>query len=669
MLASNAVADALPAIGAPGADAVAATRRRTPIINPANHDEVVGTVIEATVGDVSEAVSAAVSEGASWSQRPAADRAACLERAAALLEQNRHRLIALAVREAGKSMPNAAGEVREAVDFCRFYAAQARRELQHAAAIGPLACITPWNFPLAIFVGEVSAALAAGNPVLAKPAEQTPLMAALVVALFREAGVPAAALQLLPGSGEVIGHALVADPRVKGVLFTGSTAVAKLINRQLASRADEGVLIAETGGQNAMIVDSSALPEQVVQDAIGSAFDSAAQRCSALRVLCVQDDIAGRVFAMLEGAMRELRVGDPRRLATDVGPVIDREARALVLAHIERMRDAGMRVVQADLGDECNRGTFVAPTMIEIGDIGQLDREVFGPVLHVLRFRRQDLPSLVDAINATGYGLTHGIQSRIDETVDEIVARIRAGNIYVNRNIIGAVVGVQPFGGAGLSGTGPKAGGELYLRRLARWSGQANAAARAPFAGFLPGPLHDRVVRWINTLLMIDPSARRRLIALADRLASNDVSAFPAMLLPGPTGESNRWSLHPRGTVGCVAETDDALPAQIVAAFASGNRVIVPDTAVGRSAAESFALCAVDANVLTAAIDAVLVSGSRPFVRACRERAAAMDGPIIPVIAPDAAGGYEMERLLVEKVVSVNTTASGGNAELLAIAG
>jgi RHH-type transcriptional regulator, proline utilization regulon repressor / proline dehydrogenase / delta 1-pyrroline-5-carboxylate dehydrogenase len=640
----------------------------TVLRNPADREDVVGAVTNATVDDVATAVALAASNGWLWSRVPASERAACLERAADLFEDNRATLIALAVREAGKSMPNAMGEVREAADFCRYYAAQARRELadEGATPIGPVVCITPWNFPLAIVVGEISAALAAGNPVLAKPAEQTPLMATVVVRLFRQAGVPDAALQLLPGAGEIIGHALVADPRVKGVLFTGSTAVAQVINRQLARRDDETVLIAETGGQNAMIVDSSALAEQVVADAIVSAFDSAGQRCSALRVLCVQDDIADRVFAMLEGAMRELRIGDPRKLSTDVGPVIDGDAQVTVLAHIGRMRAAEMRVVQAALPAECASGTFVPPTVIEIDSIARLDREVFGPVLHVLRFRREELPALIAAINATGYGLTHGIQSRIDETVGEIVAHVRAGNIYVNRNIIGAVVGVQPFGGAGLSGTGPKAGGPLYLRRLV-W--QSDGAAPAP-CGSIAEPLRRRLAELIDGSESIDNVERARLVAVLGALpeASGPV---PTMDLPGPTGETNRWSLLPRGRIACVADSDGSLAEQIMFAVGTGNRAILPGSPLGEHAATLLgaAYCEVHHDVLASSPDAIVVAGDNDFVRSCRERAAAGTGRIVPVIARSAAGGYDMGRLLVERVVTVNTTASGGNAELLAMAG
>ena len=350
-------------------------------------------------------------------------RAKCLRRAAQLLEEQMQTLLGLIVREAGKSLPNAIAEVREAVDFLRYYADQASREFGNDThrPLGTVLCISPWNFPLAIFTGQVAAALAAGNTVLAKPAEQTPLIAAQAIEILRAAGVPAGAVQLLPGRGETVGAQLVASPGVRGVMFTGSTDVARIIARALADRLDDDghtiPLIAETGGQNAMVVDSSALAEQVVFDVLSSAFDSAGQRCSALRVLCIQEDSADHVLTMLRGAMRELSVGNPDRLSVDVGPVIDAEARNGIVRHIDAMRTAGRRVDQLELNGECRHGTFVPPTIIEIGHISELKREIFGPVLHVVRYKREELDALLEAVNGTGYGLTFGVHTRIDETI------------------------------------------------------------------------------------------------------------------------------------------------------------------------------------------------------------------------------------------------------------
>jgi len=454
-----------------------------PLTDPADRARVVGEVIETRPAEVSRALEHAAAAAEGWAATPAEDRALCLERTADLLEAHLAEAMAICVREAGKTLPDAVAEVREAVDFCRYYAARARDDLAAPLALpgptgeidrlslhgrGVFVCISPWNFPLAIFTGQVTAALVAGNAVIAKPAEQTPLIAALAVRLMHEAGVPGEVLQLLPGSGEAVGAALVADPRVAGVAFTGSTETAWAINRTLAARDGPIVpLIAETGGQNAMIVDSTALPEQVVGDALASAFGSAGQRCSALRVLFLQDEIADKVIAMLAGAIDELAVGDPALLATDMGPVIDDEARARLLAHAEAMAERFTLIRRGRLSEACANGTFVAPHAFEIDRIERLTGEVFGPMLHVIRYRAGRLDAVIDAINATGYGLTLGVHSRIGATARHVAARVRAGNAYVNRNMIGAVVGVQPFGGEGLSGTGPKAGGPRYLHRFA----------------------------------------------------------------------------------------------------------------------------------------------------------------------------------------------------------
>jgi RHH-type proline utilization regulon transcriptional repressor/proline dehydrogenase/delta 1-pyrroline-5-carboxylate dehydrogenase len=387
------------------------------------------------------------------------------------------------VREAGKTVPDSIAEVREAVDFLRYYAVRAREDFGGAIALpgptgesnelrlhgrGIFTCISPWNFPLAIFAGQVAAALAAGNAVLAKPAEQTPLVAAHAIRLMLQAGIPPEVLHFLPGDGAVVGAAAVADPRIAGVAFTGSTETARIIHRTLANRdAPIATLIAETGGQNAMIVDSSALPEQVVIDAVQSAFNSAGQRCSALRVLCVQEDIAAKVKRLLSGYMEELVVGNPAYLETDVGPVIDDAARVLLEGHASEVMQNASWQHRLQLGAATRRGTFVAPLAAQIESLAVLDREWFGPVMHLVTYKSRDLEALIDAINATGFGLTFGIHSRIDGTVRRVASRVRAGNVYVNRNIIGAVVGTQPFGGSGLSGTGPKAGGPHYLHRFA----------------------------------------------------------------------------------------------------------------------------------------------------------------------------------------------------------
>jgi RHH-type transcriptional regulator, proline utilization regulon repressor / proline dehydrogenase / delta 1-pyrroline-5-carboxylate dehydrogenase len=453
------------------------------IMSPQDRRVVVGTCRTADEAAIDEALQAARGACEAWDVRGGVARAELLERAADLFEADRAELMALMVREAGKTLANAQSDLREAVDFLRYYAAEARAKFEAPRTLvgptgernerslhgrGVFAAISPWNFPLAIFTGQIAGALAAGNAVLAKPAEQTPLVAARAVRLLHRAGIPGEVLQLLPGRGDVVGAALVADPRVDGVVFTGGTDTGQAINRTLAAR-DGPIpkLIAETGGLNAMIVDSSALPEQVVDDALRSAFDSAGQRCSALRVLFLQEDIADATIAMLVGAGRELVIGDPLDYATDIGPVIDADAKAMLEAHKAKMAADYRMLLDLPLGAEHVHGTFVGPAIYEIPAIGVLDHEVFGPILHVVRFNGNRLAEVCEAINATGYGLTLGLHSRIKATADFVAERVKVGNMYVNRNQVGAVVGVQPFGGEGLSGTGPKAGGPHYLEAFA----------------------------------------------------------------------------------------------------------------------------------------------------------------------------------------------------------
>jgi RHH-type proline utilization regulon transcriptional repressor/proline dehydrogenase/delta 1-pyrroline-5-carboxylate dehydrogenase len=521
--------------------------------------------------------------------------------------------------------------------------------------------------------------------VIAKPAEQTPLIAAEAVRLLHEAGVPKDVLQLLPGQGETVGAGLVADPRVRGVVFTGSTEVARLIQKALAARLDANgrpiPLIAETGGQNAMIVDSSALPEQVVADATASAFDSAGQRCSALRVLCLQEEIADRVVAMLEGAMDELALGDPERLATDVGPVIDEAARRMLTGYVEKMRGRGLRVRQVpghvSLLDTTRRGTFVPPTLVEIARLEDLEREVFGPVLHVLRFRREGLDAVVDGINALGYGLTLGIHSRVDETIARVIDRARVGNVYVNRNIIGAVVGVQPFGGEGLSGTGPKAGGPFYLRRMLA-SAPPDAAIAALRAIDEPG-LAASLKAWQPALEPFEAlrawarSSAPEVAALCDRFAAFS-PAGAAITLPGPTGERNEYTVLPRRAVLCVAGDERDLMAELAAVLAVGARAVWPASDLGTRLLRALphpvsrAITVVENWKAKAHFDAVLHHGSAEEARAILRAVAAREGPIVPVHAyRPGEESIVLERLVGERVVSVNTTAAGGNATLMTV--
>ncbi|WP_323011333.1 trifunctional transcriptional regulator/proline dehydrogenase/L-glutamate gamma-semialdehyde dehydrogenase [Castellaniella sp.] len=611
------------------------------VLNPADRRDVVGQVIEATETDVQAALKRAEYAAPIWQSTPVAERAQCLRHAAQLMEDEMQLSIGLVIREAGKSYPNAVSEIREAVDFLRYYAIRIEAQFSNDShrPLGPVLCISPWNFPLAIFTGQVSAALAAGNVVLAKPAEQTSLIAAYGVSVLHRAGVPVDAVQLLPGRGETVGAALVASPAVHGVMFTGSTEVAKLIAQTLAQRLDGAghpvPLIAETGGQNALIVDSSALTEQVVYDVLSSAFDSAGQRCSALRVLCVQEDCADRTLAMLRGAMNELRVARPELLSTDIGPVIDAEAQAVIEKHIQAMQAAGHVVDRLVLDQsQVRHGTFVAPTLIEIADIAELEREVFGPVLHVMRYSREQLDAVIDAINGRGYGLTFGVHTRLDETVHHVTDRIQAGNIYVNRNIVGATVGVQPFGGEGLSGTGPKAGGPLYLHRLL-----ALSSSDLPVEG-LPGQ-----------------------------------DAKP-LDLPGPTGETNRYRLKPRGTVLCRAVSVVGVKAQVRACQRSGNAMLWVDTpeirALHQEAGLQSARWVTTGALAQTDFDVVLFEGDGDDLLALTQFVAARPGPIVPVLArrtPELAAGhaYPLEMLVREVSLCINTAAAGGNATLMMV--
>ena len=638
--------------------------RRT-VLNPADQRDQVGIVYEAGVAEALAAVETAAV--CNWSAVHVEQRAACLEGAADLMQQRIGLLMGLAMREAGKSASNAMAEVREAIDFLRYYAQEARRVCGvENRPLGPVVCISPWNFPLAIFTGQVAAALVAGNPVLAKPAEETPLLAAEVVRILHAAGVPSDALHLVPGDGS-IGAALTSAPLIQGVMFTGSTEVARLIQSALADRlSPEGTpipLIAETGGQNAMIVDSSALTEQVVGDVIASAFDSSGQRCSALRILCLQDEIADRTLAMLKGAMTELSLGATDRLEIDVGPVITAEAKSTIDAHVEAMRAKGRRVVQGALPEGAGRGHFVPPTIIEIEDIAELGREVFGPVLHVLRWKRNGLGRLIEAINATGYGLTFGLHTRIDEVIAQVSAAVKAGNIYINRNMIGAVVGVQPFGGRGLSGTGPKAGGPLYLRRLVRG----------------PAPVPEGVAS-VGGNLALEAYAdwlagRGEAVALAQvRNLQADCPLGCELELPGPVGERNSYALHPRGCIGLYPVTQAGLLQQIALGLATGNMMVLgecPEALIGLIATLPEA---VRSRLVTeeSGISAVLVEGDRESVSRLVRQFAERPGAVVTVWAASreqcASGlAYDPLWLMEEVVISVNTTASGGNAGLMTL--
>ncbi len=598
------------------------------VVNPADHSDQLGTANQASAEDMETALNAA----APW-DADAADRAETLQKAADLYEQNFGEIFAALTREAGKTPMDAIAELREAVDFLRYYAVRGT-ELSNPAR-GVVACISPWNFPLAIFTGQIAAALAAGNSVIAKPAQPTAIIASIGVRLMHESGVPRTALQLVPGRGSVVGAQMTSDPRINGVCFTGSTTTAQTINRAMSHKINPGApLIAETGGLNAMIVDSTALPEQAIKDIVASSFQSAGQRCSALRILYVQEDVADTLLDMLYGAMDELVVGNPWDLRTDVGPVIDAGAQQEILDYVEVARREG-RVLRQLAAPE--HGTFVPPTVLRVSGIADMEKEVFGPVMHVATFKASELDQVVDAINATGFGLTFGMHSRIDDRIEQVTSRINVGNMYINRNQIGAIVGSQPFGGEGLSGTGPKAGGPSYVRRFTQ--GTCNALASEP----------GQTVSQASIQKAVNDTASPVRLALS------------RSELPGPTGESNVLSTYGRGKFLCLGPTLEAAQQQASIARAHGcAAIIVAPGAEGTDAADGV----IDPPTLLAleGIDAVVHWGTEADLRAIRKALAERDGALVPLITEEDFG----DRCLTERHICVDTTAAGGNASLLA---
>ena len=599
------------------------------IRNPADPGDPVGTCADARPEDVARAAGAA----RPW-DAPAAERARVLRAASDALEDRTPEILALLAREAGKTLPDGVAEIREAVDFLRYYAGEAERLPAGAAPRGTFACIAPWNFPLAIFCGQVAAALAAGNAVLAKPAEATPLVAALAVRVLHEAGVPRAALQFLPGPGGTVGRALSECPGVDGVAFTGSTDTARAIHAAMAEHLPPAApLIAETGGINAMVVDSTALPEQAVADAVASAFQSAGQRCSALRVLCVQEDVADAFTEMLVGAMAELHVGDPWDPTTDVGPIIGAEARDGFAAYVADAEGEGRLIAR---GEVPARGAFLAPAIVRVDDVADLAREVFAPVLHLATFRAGGLDAMLGRISATGYGLTFGLHTRLAGRAERVAARMPVGNVYVNRNQIGAVVGSQPFGGEGLSGTGPKAGGPAYLPRFVAPARPALAAATGPAADVAE-------------------------IARALAAARTPEAAPRRTEMPGPTGEANVLTTRPRGTALCLGPTAAAAAEQAALAARHGCPSVRVAPGVEWAADAVPGVLDPDALTALAPLAAVLHWGDDDALRPVRRALADRPGAILPLIAAPA----EAEMLRLERHVCTDTTAAGGDAALL----
>ncbi len=677
--------------------------------NPANHQETIGTVKQSSSKEVNAAIKAARKAQPKWATTAASQRANLLNKTADMLEERMDFFMGLCVKEAGKTWLDADAEVREAVDFCRYYAGQANNT-PLSPPLGLIVCISPWNFPLAIFLGQVTAALAAGNCVLAKPAEQTPLIAFEAIKLLHNAGVPKGVLHYLPGDGETIGHNLVSHHDINGVIFTGSTQVANIINRTLSQKNNpDTVLIAETGGMNAMIIDSTALLEQAVNDVISSAFQSAGQRCSACRIVCVQSDIADQFNQMLAGAMAELAMGDPGLLKSDIGPVIDKQAQTNISDHLAMMEKEA-KIIAKTPANKTNNATFVAPIAFELKDIASLKQEIFGPVLHMVRYEAHELKSLVQTINNLGYGLTMGIHTRIDETMHTIFKNARIGNIYVNRNQIGAVVGVQPFGGERASGTGPKAGGPHYIHTLTQST--PNAIDEKHEKGNTQNPFPARPLNTAEekALASANQAFHDWSMEAAEQIFSSTKYPHPMIddiakyyeelfstvhILPGTTGESNTLRLRGRGTIVCLgsslgvsshsdlettsdspAQDFDILHQQAILALAAGNSIIVPPTDTLKEITKTLTKRGAPKNLITfLALDDL----SEEFFHALEINAVAFDGPVTSrhhlrrllskrdgAIIPLLSTQKEIQ-FCVERTLTINTTAAGGDVKLLSL--
>jgi len=696
--------------------------------NPANHSEIIGFHKHHNKDEMLAMIDTAQTAFTSWSQTPVSDRSALLYRVANILELHTEELIALCIKEAGKVAQDGIDEVREAVDFCRYYANRAT-ELENderLEARGVVLCISPWNFPLAIFLGQVAAAIATGNTVLAKPAEQTGLIALRTIELMKSVGLPEGVVQAVIARGSQVGSIIIPDNRIQTVMFTGSTETGTRISQTLAERGGDQVpFIAETGGQNCMVVDSTALPEQVVDDVISSGFQSAGQRCSALRVLFLQEDIADNVITMLKGALAELHVGNPAKLSTDVGPVIDQKALDALNAHSDYMKTNGKLLYQCEISEEVssNDHFFFAPRLYEISDINVLKQEVFGPCVHIVRFKGNEIEKVIDKINGTGFGLTMGIHTRIEHRAFELARLSRAGNVYINRNTIGAIVGVQPFGGRGLSGTGPKAGGPNYLLRLVK----EKATPNAELFDMLPAQAealegdkksqkeavqfmkraNEAEKNWRLTELNTRVSCVRQLLAkiahvdivedLADNLNYTLAAARTQLIdiekrlkkpevLPGPTGESNIIYLENRGNIVCFADANVSFHfwvLSVVTALATGNTVIsvVSDLYYEEALAFRDKFLATDAEkgvfqvarlrhlstmLADPALAGVVVDSSCDRKHYISEKLAERQGAILPVISSEYFD-HLIQRLLTEKTISIDTTASGGNTSLMTL--
>lgn len=692
------------------------SRDAVKVMNPANRQEQVGSIHFVNEEEIETSVSRAEKAFTTWSVMPVEERAALLRRLANALEENHASFMALCTKEAGKTIADGVAEVREAVDFCRYYADRAEELMadESLQARGVILCISPWNFPLAIFLGQVAAALVTGNTVVAKPAEQTSLIAIEAVKLMNRCGFPEGVVELVVAPGKPVGEKLVPDSRVQGVMFTGSTDTGRWLSKTLANRADVDIpLIAETGGQNAMIVDSTALPEQVVDDVIQSGFQSAGQRCSALRVLFLQDDVADKIITMIKGAMDELHMGDPALLATDVGPVIDGNALARLHNHVDDLAALPGKATllhKLELPSSCESGNFFAPHLFELSDLTVLKQEVFGPVVHIIRFKAGQIDAVIDQINATGFGLTLGVHSRIEGVCHRVAEEAQVGNVYVNRNMIGAVVGVQPFGGCGLSGTGPKAGGPHYLSRLVTCDELVEVPSEEVFKpGIASVNLQSKEIRSVQSQWAAVPVAKRESImrCFISCLSKDVLSKIPSsvsnlidwlqpqvdtlmsyidqnQVLPGPTGERNHLQGRGRGVLAALISDGDDFGEhvkRVLVALMAGNAVVWLVSEQHQATAETIVGHLCKAGVYESAlilrsidcagdflasdiIDGVLVNRGALCAHWAQLMLAEREGALLPLIT-EIRADLLLPRLQLEKTVTVDTTAAGGNASLM----
>lgn len=654
------------------------------ITNPANQYDIVGHVRETSENEINIAVKNSIKSIDYWRKTDINIKIKMLKKSAILIEENFFSFVGVLIRESGKTYTNAISEVREAIDFLRYYSQQAEKNFYHKnhSPLGIVICISPWNFPLAIFIGQISAALITGNVVIAKPSEQTPIIAMLAVKFLYKSGIPKNVLQMLPGKGNLIGNKLTKNKNIDGVIFTGSIYTAKMIQHNISGRLNRNKkpisFIAETGGLNAMIIDSSALTEQVVNDSIISAFDSAGQRCSAMRILCIQEEIAEKTITMLKRAMKEYSLGNPIKLNTDIGPVINKKSQYNIEQYINLMRKKGKKIYQNNKNnDKIDNGSFIQPTIIEIQSLKELKCEIFGPVLHILKYKQKNTKKLIKKINKLGYGLTFGIHTRIDYMSNYISKKVVSGNVYINRNMIGAVVGVQPFGGSRLSGTGPKAGGPLYIYKLLNNYEKININKKIFQSNNFykiknwkksinKFKEYEKLCEWAN---LQKNENLKKIISQAEKSSEKKIS----FKINGPTGEFNQYYLIPHKKILCLARTKFDILIQLVFSLKAGCKIFWPNYPIQKKIKSSFPKSI--KNIISIIpnwekekfqFDLIIHHGNKSESKKIHEIISKKNGPIIPIYTFKSGDqNLYIENFLQERVISVNTSATGGDTNLI----